>query len=164
MQRYVKLFEEFSALEETNRPSNYSWQDVRNTIQSKKSYVIIDFDHLAAMDDCITKELADENYIKQTYHLKHDERGAHKYPSVLIFAEDSDIIERVLDLSKRFDILRIITSKHGNEFPDLNIKLDNPGKLEKMEIGSNLYSTINIDDIGLDDFYSMDGNYFKFIS
>jgi hypothetical protein len=157
MRKYIRLYEEYTDLEQKSLEGNYSWHDVRNVIQLKLPYIIIDFKNEEERDNCIKKELFDEKYINQTYFLKKEDVRTIKNPSVFIFTEESDLAKRVLGLNSRFDIIRLIIGENGKDSPSLYVDSD------KLDIGSNLYTTLNIDEIGLDDYYSIDGNYYKFI-
>ena len=157
MRKYIRLYEEYTDLEEKSLEGNYSWSDVRNAIQLKKPFIIIDFENEEELDKCIKRELADETYIRQTYFLKKEDVHTIKNPSIFIFSEDSDLDKRVLDLQNRFDMVRLIIGEHGKDSPSLYVDGD------KLDMGNNLYTTLNIDEIGLDDYYSIDGNYYKFI-
>jgi len=158
MRKYIRLYEEYTDLEEKSLEKHYSWPDVRNTIQSKLPYIIIDFNTEEALDKCIKGELFDEKYIKQTFHLKRSDNAADLYPSVFIFGEGTDLDKRVRKLTKRFDILRIVIAEYGSNNPDLYIQG------ERVDIGENLFTSNNIDELDGDDFYSIDSKYYKFIS
>lgn len=158
MPKHIKLYEDYTAVDEKGSAGHYSWQDVRDTIQGKLPFIIIDFKTKTDKERCIQEDLFDESYMDQVYYLKMVDGRAEKYPSVFIFADKSKLAERILDLKNRYDILRIVIGEYGKEVPKLYIDGD------LVEIGKNLYSTINLDDVGLDDFYDNDSNYYKFIN
>jgi hypothetical protein len=158
MRKHIRLYEEYNDLEEKSLETHYSWADVRNTIQSKLPYIIIDFKSNDARDKCIKDELFDEKYIKQTFHLKRTDDAADKYPSVFIFGEGTDLTKRVHDLNKRFDIIRTVIGEYGSISPDLYLQG------EMVDIGENLFTSNNLDELDGDDFYSIDSKYYKFIS
>jgi hypothetical protein len=159
MRKHIRLYEEYTDLEEKSLEKHYSWQDVRNAIQSKLPFIILDFKTEEAMDDCIKGELLDEKYIKQAFHLKeNDGARAIKYPSVFIFGEDTNLSKRVLDLNKRFDILRTIIGEYGSNIPSLYVEGD------QVDVGGNLFASNNIDELDGEDFYSIESKYYKFIS
>ena len=43
MRKYIRLYEEYTELEKKSLEKHYSWPDVRNTIQAKLPFIIIDF-------------------------------------------------------------------------------------------------------------------------
>jgi hypothetical protein len=157
MRKYIRLYEEYNDLEEKSLEKHYSWADVRNTIQSKLPFIIIDFKSDEARDLCMKDELFDEKYIKQSFHLKRTEDAANKYPSVFIFGEETDLTKRVLDFNKRFDVLRIIIGEYGSKIPALYLQGD------RVDIGGNLFTSNEMDEMDGDDFYSIDAKYYKFI-
>jgi len=157
MRKYIRLYEEYTDLEKKSLEKHYSWPDVRNTIQTKLPFIIIDFKDAESRDECIDKDLYDEKYVEQEFHLMRGDGDHVKYPSVFIFAEGSDLTKRVLDLEKRFDILRIIIGEFGTNVPSLYVEGDN------VDIGGNLLTSNDIDDMDIEDFYSIDAKYYKFI-
>lgn len=158
MRKHIKLYEEYTDLEKKSLEKHYSWADVRNTIQSKLPFIIIDFKDVEARTECIDKDLFDERYIKQEFHLMRSDGEHTKYPSVFIFAEGSNLDKRVLDLNKRFDILRIVIGEYGANIPSLYVEGDH------VDIGGNLLTSNDIDDMDIEDFYSIDSKYYKFIN
>jgi len=157
MRKYIRIYEEYTDLEKKSLEKHYSWPDIRNAIQAKLPFIIIDFKDADAREECIDKDLYDENYVEQEFHLMRGDGDHVKYPSVFIFAEDSDLTKRVLDLEKRFDILRIIIGEFGTNVPSLYVEGDN------VDIGGNLLTSNDIDDMDIEDFYSIDAKYYKFI-
>lgn len=157
MPKYIQLYEEYTSLEETSSEHHYSWSDIRNTIQSKLPFIIIDFKDEESRTSCIHKELFDEKYMKQIYYLKNVNDERIKYPSVFIFGEETDLADRVLDLHKRFDTMRIIIGEFGKEQHSLYVDG------EQVDIGKNLFTSLNIDEMGFEDFYEVDTKYYKFI-
>ena len=157
MRKYIRLYEEYTDLEKKSLERHHSWPDIRNAIQSKLPFIIIDFKDAKSRGECIDKDLYDENYVEQEFHLMRGDGDHVKYPSVFIFAEGSDLTKRVLDLEKRFDILRIIIGEFGTNVPSLYVEGDN------IDIGGNLLTSNDIDDMDIEDFYSIDAKYYKFI-
>ena len=157
MNKYVQLYEEYNKSEEEPSESHYSWASVRDAIQTKLPFIIIDFKNQESMDKCIKDELFDENYIRQRYYLKKVDGEDVKYPSVFIFGEGTDLNDRVHSFIKRFDILRIMVGEFGKDQQSLYIEGD------QVDVGRNLQTSINIDDMGLEDFYDVDSSYYKFI-
>jgi hypothetical protein len=157
MRKYIRLYEEYTDLEKKSLEKHYSWPDIRNTIQSKLPFIIIDFKDEEAREECIDKDLYDENYVEQKFHLMRTDGDHIKYPSVFIFAKGSDLTKRVLDLNKRFDILRIVIGEFGTDVPSLYVDGD------QVDIGGNLLTSNDIEDMDIEDFYSIDAKYYKFI-
>ena len=157
MPKYIRLYEEYNELEKKSLEKHYSWPDIRNTIQSKLPFIIIDFKDVDARTECIDKDLYDEKYIEQEFHLMRSDGEHTKYPSVFIFAEGSDLTDRVHDLGKRFDILRIVIGEYGTNVPSLYVEGEN------VDIGGNLLTSNDIEDMDIEDFYSIESKYYKFI-
>lgn len=159
MRKYIRLYEEYTEIHLKGLNTHHSWQEVRDVLQKKLPFIIIDFNNLEDYNKCIEEELFDEDYLKQKYIFKDDNTETSKKPSVFIFAEGkSDLRDRVLDLESRFDIYRIIIGEFGKEHPSLYVDGD------QVEIGSNMFSSISKDEMGNDDYYQIDSNYYRFIN
>ncbi len=158
MRKYIRLYEEYTDLEKKSLEKHYSWPDVRNTIQAKLPFIIIDFKDEDSRSECIERDLYDEKYIEQEFHLLKSDGDHVKYPSVFIFGEGTDLNKRVLELEKRFDILRIVIGEYGTNVPSLYVEGD------QVDMGGNLLTSNDIEDMDIEDFYSIDSKYYKFIS
>jgi hypothetical protein len=154
--RFIKLYEEYTDLEQKSLEKHHSWQEVRDVIQTKLPFIIIDFESEDSLEKCIKEELFDEEYVKQTYHLKRDGETI-KYPSVFIFESDPTIKDRVLNLVKRFDIFRIITADLGENLPQLY-----QGG-ETVDLNPNPFSSLELNDMQGDDYYKINDMYYKFV-
>jgi len=157
MLKYIRLYEEYTESDEASIEQHFSWSEVRDTMQSKLPFIIIDFKTEQSRKDCIEKELFDEKYVKQSYYFKKVDGENIKYPSVFIFGEGTDLSDRVHDFTKRFDIIRIIVGEYGKDQQSLFVDG------EQVDIGRNLQTTNDIDEMGLEDFYDMNSKYYKFI-
>lgn len=155
--KYIHLFEEYTDLEQKSLTKNHSWQDIRDTIQSKLPFIIIDFKSKKSFDKCLKEELFDEDIVKQVYHYKTKGDEVVKLPSIFIVEKGKGLKNRVKDLTNRFKILRIIIGEYGKEIPQLYFDGEN------MDYKSNLYSSIELNDMGGDDFYTAGSNNYKFV-
>ena len=158
MPKYIQLYEEFSESEKEGVTQSYSWQDIRDVIQLKRPFIIIDFETDKERTRCINDELFDEKYTKQIYYYKKNETGEKRYPSVFIFGEETDLMDRVNDLNTRFDVFRIIVGEYGKDAP---VVFSNN---EQVDLGKNVYNSTDVNDMDLDDFYKVDSMFYKFIS
>lgn len=156
--KYVRLYEEYTDLEQKSLEKHYSWQDVRDTIQSKLPFIIIDFESEDSFKKCVNDELFDENFVKQIYYRKNQNTNeTEKYYSVFIFESSKDLKDKVLNFIKRFDIMRIIIGEYGQSVPQLYTDG------ESVDLDSNLYSTLKQDEMGSDDYYKVNDMFYKFI-
>ena len=156
--KYIKLYEEYNDLEEKVNRGHFSWSDVRDAIQTKLPFIIIDFKNKSSFDKCIKEELFDEKYTKQKFFLKRNDDVTESYPSIFLFADDDTLKDRVLNLTSRYEILRMIVGEYGTEEPKLYIDS------EEVPISANLYTSNDIDDLDQGDYYQMDAHYYKFIN
>ena len=158
MHKYIRLYEDYTKLDKKNSISHHSWQEIRDIIQGKLPFIIIDFKNKEDAKKCIDEEIFDESHSKQMYFSKNEQGESVKFPSIFIFAEgSSDLKERSMDFHKRFDIERLIIGEYGKNDPLLYIDG------EAVDIGSNLYSSNNIDDMAGGDFYRAGSIFYKFI-
>ena len=98
-----------------------------------------------------------EKYEDQIYCLKSDGE-IHEYPSVFIFANESDIMDRIIKFPKRFKIGRIIVGKLGIKNPVLlaNDRTSN--------CGPDIITGTGPDDMSNDDYYKFNSSYYKFLN
>ena len=155
--KYVRLYEEYTDLEEKSLEKHYSWAEVRNTIQTKLPFIIIDFKDVESRNDCIKGELYDEKYAKQVFYKTDGGTGNIQIPSVFIFGEESDLKDRVQGFIKRFKIHRLIIGEIGKEVPSLYLEGEN------VDMPSDIMTSIDIKEMGADDFYKIDSTYYAFI-
>lgn len=158
MTKYIRLYEDYTDLEQKSSEKHHSWNEIRDIIQAKLPFIIIDFKDDEAQDKCIKEELFDEDFVKQSYFLK-DENGEDQksFPSVFIFSGGEDLKARVLDFLKRFHILRIVIGEYGKNYPQLY------AGGETVDLGSELFSSLERGEMSTDDFYKVDSNFYKFI-
>lgn len=159
MLKYIRLYEDYTKNKSGSINTEHSWQDLRDTIQQKLPFMIIDFKNKEEAQKCIDEELFDEDFANQIYYLKNDQGEQMKYPSVFIFAKGrSDLKDRAMSFHKRFDVERMIIGEYGKNAPSLYIDG------EHVDLGENLFSSLNIDDMSNEDFYKMKSNFYKFIN
>ena len=159
MRKYIRLYEEYTENDFKGLNTQHTWQEVRDVLQKKIPFIIIDFNSMGDFNKCIEEELYDEDFIKQTYIFKEEDSNDVKKPSVFIFAEgEKDLKDRVLNLESRHDIFRIIIGEFGEQYPKLYVDG------EQINLGSNLFSSIHKNEMGSDDYYQFDSNYYRFIN
>lgn len=154
--KFIKLYEEYTDFDQKGLEKHHSWQEVRDAIQTKLPFIIIDFESEDSLNKCIREELYDEEFVKQIYYVKGEE-DLIKYPSVFIFEQDPNIKDRVLNLVKRFDILKIIIGEYGDRTPQMY----KDG--ETVDIDANLFSSISVEDMQGDDYYKVNDMFYKFV-
>jgi hypothetical protein len=158
MLKYVQLYEDYTKSMTNSINTEHSWQELRDTIQQKLPFIIIDFDNREDLNKCIEEELYDDDYSEQTYFFKNEEGETIKYPSVFIYAKGrTDLKDKVMNFYKRFDINRVIVGQFGKTTPVLYVKG------ESVEFKENLYSSLDADEMGDFDFYKMKSAFYKFI-
>ncbi len=159
MRKHVKIFEEFiDSLGEFSE-TEFTWQDLRNTMQAKLPFIIIDFMDKKSYDNCTSKELYDERWATQVYTQSQKDNGDMKtYPSVFIFETTRDVENRVKEFFKRFQIYRIIIGGAESDCPTVYIGNSSA------DFGNDLISGTSPSDVGFDDYYQVGGTYYKFIN
>ena len=159
MGKYIQLYEEYTEKLSNGLNMQHSWQEIRDVLQKKLPFIIIDFDSLEDMNKCIEDELYDEDYMKQKYIYKDQDANEAFRHSVFIFANGgSKLSNRVLKFKSRFDIFRIVIGEFGEIYPKAYIGED------QVDLGGNLFTSISRDEMGFDDYYSIDSNFYKFIN
>jgi hypothetical protein len=159
MLKHIRLYEDYSKLSTPGVNNDHSWQEVRDTIQQKLPFIIIDFKNKKDLDKCIDEELFDDDYLVQTYYLKNEEGEVVKHPSVFIFAKGrTDLKDKAMMFHKRFDVKRLVIGEFGKTDPILYIDG------ESIDIGANIFSSLDVDDMGDYDFYRVKSNLYKFIN
>jgi len=156
MTKYIQLFEDFDA-RSGNINQEHTWSDLRNQMQAKLPFTIVDFKDEASYQKFKDVELQGKDYIDQTYTV-YDEGNAVKMKSVFIFDGDESASEIALDYIKNYNIYRIIAGEKGKDFPTLY----NEGG--SSDFGNDLLIALSPDDLGNDDYYKVDSQYYKFIS
>lgn len=157
MRKYIRLYEEYTENEKEGLHQSYSWQDIRDRMHHKLPFIIIDFESEEEMVKCIDDELYDEKYAKQIYNTRSEDGEKVKFPSIFILGEESDLKDRVNNFNSRFDIKRIIIGEYGQANPQLWVDG------EQVDIGENLYTSTNVDDMEGEDYYKIDSMYYRFI-
>ena len=159
MRKHIKIFEEFIDSVGEFSETEYTWQDLRNTMQAKLPFIIIDFQDKASYDSCIAKDLYDERWAVQTYNQAQSENGDMKtYPSVFIFETTREIEDRVKEFFKRFQIYRIIVGGAESDHPTVYIGGSSG------DFGNDIVNGTSPSDVGSDNYYQIGSTYYKFIN
>lgn len=156
MTKYIRLYEEYTDIKKKGLPKNISWTDVRDQMNLKLPFMIIDFEDEDSRTECIQDDLQQEDYVEQSYHVKRD-ADLREIPSVFVFCDDSDLIDRIGSLQKRFKIERIIFGKYGKRIPTLYIDG------ESVDFSQDIKTGIGPDDVDNDEYYKIGSSYYKFI-
>lgn len=157
MPKYIRLYEQYTDFSKKSLFESASWADLSNAINLKLPFVIIDFEDEPSKLNCVDSELNGEKYEDQTYNLKLEGEN-QEYPSVFIFAEDSDIIDRVSKFPNRFKIGRIIIGKPGIKNPILLVKD------RSSNFGPDIMTGTGPDEMSNDDYYKFNSTYYKFLN
>jgi len=158
LNKYIRLYEDYTQLMREVSPKNHTWSDFRDTINLKKPFMIVDFEEKDSADQFINSELVNRDYSKQKYYLKLDDGGPKEHPSIFIFLSSSEDLNQIKSLFKRFKIKRIIAGAEGE--PMSKIYLGDTSH----DFASDIMTGISPDDMERDDYYSVDSMYYKFLN
>jgi hypothetical protein len=158
LNKYIRLYEDYTAMEDAVSPLNHTWSDFRDTINLKMPFMIIDFDDQDSADQCISSEIHGEDYSEQKYNLKSSAENLDRFPSVFIFQDSSEDDDRINSLLKRFKIKRIICGKQGEPMSKLYVKDGSH------DFASDIKTGISPGDMDGDDYYSVGSMYYKFLN
>jgi hypothetical protein len=139
-------------------PKNHTWSDFRDIINLKKPFMIVDFEEEDSIDQFINSELANQDYSKQKYYLKLDEKGVKEHPSVFIFSSSTVDLDHIQSLLKRFKIKRIIAGSDGD--PIFKLYLEEGS----YDFASDIATGLSPDDMDRDDYYKVGSMYYKFLN
>jgi len=156
--KYIQLFEEYTEIKEKGLEKLESWTDVRDRLNLKLPFMIIDFKDNESLEFAINSQLSKERYANQTYYVKDVSNKILEYPSIFIFCEGNELDNSIKGLQSRFNIHRIISGKYGKNTPVLYTKGSS------VEFGSDIKSGLSIDDVNDDDYYKIGSTYYKFIN
>ena len=119
--------------------------------------MIIDFKTEESKKDCESSDIKEEDYVTQSYFLKQDGK-TKEYPSVFIFLDSSDPINKIKRLESRFDIARIIYGEFGKKQPSMSLNG------QTSDFGSDIKTGSGPDDMENDDYYKYNSSYYKFLN
>jgi hypothetical protein len=156
MNKYIKLYEEHD-IDGAVENVNYTWADIRNTMQNKLPFVIVDFLNLDSFTKCKDSDLVDKKYLEQTYNYQEDEQVV-KLRSVFIFGFDGDPVDVAKKYQNQHGAKRVIIGEKGKDFPTM---FDGG---ESGEFGNDLLVALDPSDLGSDDYYKAGGQLYKFVS
>ena len=158
MTKYVSLYEDYTNVGQKGLPKLHTWSDIRDSINNKESFMIIDFKDQDSLDQCVQSEIHQDDYSEQTYNTKNVDRELISMPSVFVFCKDPDCTDRAKSLLKRFKIKRLIIGIQGEKYPKAIIAGDT------VEFSSDIMTGISPDDMEMDDYYKNGSTYYKFIN
>jgi|TARA_Y100000389_G_C17456230_1_gene518360 hypothetical protein len=171
MGKYIKLFEEYDS-NTGSIHSNRPWSDLRNTMQNKLPFVIIDFKDRESYQNFKDVELQEKDYSDQTYTIRYEDNPVvmnsifihgNKNSDITskddrIFNESSSAEELALRYIKQYNIHRIISSERGKDFPTIYTAGGTS------EFGNDLLVSLSPEELGNDDYYKIGSQLYKFIS
>ena len=156
MGKYIKLFEEYDSNTGNSRNS-HSWSDLRNTMQNKLPFIIVDFKDEESYQKFKDSELQGKDYSDQTYTIR-DGDNPIVMNSVFIFNESYSSEKLALRYIKQFNIHRIISGEKGKDFPTIYTEGGTS------EFGNDLLISLSPEELGNDDYYKIGSQLYKFIS
>lgn len=156
MGKYIKLFEEYD-INTGNSRNSHSWSDLRNTMQNKLPFIIVDFKDEESYQKFKDSELQGKDYSDQTYTIR-DGDNPIVMNSVFIFNESYSSEELALRYIKQFNIHRIISGEKGKDFPTIYTEGGTS------EFGNDLLISLSPEELGNDDYYKIGSQLYKFIS
>tara|TARA_Y100000389_G_C17372010_1_gene469554 strand:+ start:627 stop:1100 length:474 start_codon:yes stop_codon:yes gene_type:complete len=156
MGKYIKLFEEYDS-NTGSIHSTRSWGDLRNTMQNKLPFIIVDFEDRESYQKFKDAELQDKDYSDQTYTIREGDNPV-VMNSVFIFNESYSSEELALKYIKQYNIYRIISGEKGKDFPTVY------SKGGTSEFGNDLLISLSPEELGNDDYYKIGSQIYKFIS
>lgn len=156
MGKYIQLFEDFDA-RSGNINREHTWSDLRNQMQAKMPFTIVDFKDEASYQKFKDAELQGKDYIDQTYTVQ-EEGEPIQMKSIFVFDGDESASEIALDYIKNYNIYRIISGEKGKDFPTLYTEGGSS------EFGNDLLIALSPAELGSDDYYQVDSQFYKFIS
>lgn len=156
MAKYIYLYENYTEIGEKGLPKSHTWSDIRDTINLKKPFMILDFEDKDGMDQCISSEMHREDYSEQSYNSKDMSGKVITVPSIFVFCSDSSYSPD--NLLKRFKIKRVIMGAAGQKYPKLYLDGD------PVEFGSDIMTGISPTDMGGDNYYQNGSTYYKFLN
>jgi len=156
MGKYIKLFEEYD-INTGNSRNSHSWSDLRNTMQNKLPFIIVDFKDMESYQKFKDSELQGKDYSDQTYTIR-DGDNPIVMNSVFIFNESYSSEELALRYIKQFNIHRIISGEKGKDFPTIYTEGGTS------EFGNDLLISLSPEELGNDDYYKIGSQLYKFIS
>ena len=153
--KYVLLFEEF--IQKESNPSD-NWIKVRDSIQTKRPFVIIIFKDSENYDKAISSELKEFSCVKQLAIIFRNNKKL-KYPSAFFTLDrDRDFKSRVSELYNKFNIKQIIIGKLNGEYSTIYNEDGTSGNF-----GNEVISTISPSEFFSDDHFKVGSTYYRFI-
>lgn len=156
MRKYIQLFEDYDH-NTGNLNHSHSWGDVRNQMQNKLPFIIIDFDDDISYQRFKDSELQGKDYADQTYTIRLEDNPV-VMKSVFIFNDTESIENIYLEYIRRYNIHRIIAGEKGKDFPMIYTKGGSSG------FGNDLLISLNPEELGNDDYYKIGSQLYKFIT
>jgi hypothetical protein len=152
MAKYIKLFEDYS------KEKSEGWSTIRDAIQMRLPFAIIVFKKKSSYLDALDSGELDSDYIKQTAVL-HTEGKPTDYPSIFMVVEDDEVFKnKIPNIFNSFNIKAILLGKKSEE--DIMYYSENGNS---RNIGNELVSTIQKDEMGSEDHFEIGSTYYRFV-
>lgn len=156
LRKYILLFEEHSVGAELDE-TTHTWADIRDAIQTRRPFTIINFSSSEEYNKCLNQEIFDESFAKQSFN-QNIEGELKEFPSVFIFEPKGGLHDRVKTLFSKFKLNSILIGDEGKEFVTIYYTSG-----ESSKGGNDLLNGLNPEDVGGDQFYRIGSQYYKFI-
>lgn len=150
--RFIKLFEEFK------KEKLETWSQVRDTIQTKRPFVILIFRTKSSYQDAIASEFESVNFIKQTAYMTVDNKTI-LYPSIFFTLDREKEVENDIHrYYEEFDLVSAIVGESNSEFSTVYFS-DGTSS----DFGNEIVSALDPNEIDADDYFKVGSTYYKFI-
>jgi hypothetical protein len=151
MLNYIKVFEEYQ--------ESPTWNTVRDTIQTKKPFIIIAFKNKDSYKKAISDDLREFNIIKQTALISNDGKLKKYYSVFFKLNDDSDYSSNIPKLYEKYKIKKIIYGKNGKDFSTLYSE-DGTSS----DFGNEIVSELSPSGSSTDSLFKIGSVYYKFIN
>lgn len=155
MTKYIQLFEDYDH-NTGNLNHSHSWSDLRNQMQNKLPFIIIDFEDEESYQRFKDSQLQGKDYADQTYTIRVEDNPV-VMNSVFVFNNTESTEEAALEYIRHYNIHRIIAGEKGKEFPTLYTNGGSSG------FGNDLLVSLDPEELGNDDYYKIGSQLYKFI-
>lgn len=158
-QKFIKLFEDYTKDQSETPVSGEAWTHVRDTIQTRRPFVIIVFKNKDSYSEALAKDLSTYECIKQTAIIFTSE-GEKRYPSVFFSLDhDQDFSNKVKELYEKFKIKSLVVGKANSEYSTLY--LDDG---TSTDFGNEIVSTLSPEELESSDQFKLGSVYYRFIT
>ena len=158
-QKFIKLFEDYTKAQKETPVSGEAWTHVRDTIQTRRPFVIVVFKNKDSYSEALSKDLSTYECIKQTAIIFTSE-GAKKYPSVFFaLDQEQDFSNKVKQLYEKFKIKSVVVGKANSEYSTVYLEDGT-----STDFGNEITSTLSPEEFASEDQFKLGSIYYRFIT